>query len=254
MLDRSLVKAIGARVATTTGYPSIVQRAINRAPIEDTVRVADGARVERGARLAGNVSLAAGARVETGSHLSGNVSVAKNAHVGPDSKVTGTVALDRYVNLTADVEFIGGEISVGGFTPVGRRTSFQAIDHSTHRPSTQWKFYAEVLDEELEMVSKGPIQVGSDVWIGMDATVLSGVEIGHGAVVGAGAIVTEDVEPYAIVAGVPAEHKGWRFDERIREQLLDVAWWEWDEDRMRQNKGFFTTDLRESNDVTELVR
>lgn len=253
MPARSLMKAIGAWVATATGYPPIVRRAINRAPVEDTVRVADGARVERGARLAGEVTLASGAHVETGSHLSGDVSLAENAHVGPDSKVTGSVALDQYVNLTADIEFIGGEISVGGFTPVGRRTSFQAIDHSTYRPSTQWKFYAEVLDERLEMDSKGPIRVGSDVWIGMDTTVLSGVEIGHGAVVGAGAVVTEDVEPYAIVAGVPAEHRGWRFDERTREQLLDIAWWEWGEDRMRRNERFFTTDLREIADVRDVI-
>jgi chloramphenicol O-acetyltransferase type B len=75
--------------------------------------------------------------------------------------------------------------------------------------------------------SKGPIIIGHDVCISRDALVLSGVNIGHGAVVGARAVVTKNVAPFEIVGGVPARHIGWRFDEQVREELLRIAWWDW---------------------------
>ncbi|MCD6480958.1 MAG: hypothetical protein J7L31_01635 [Thermoplasmata archaeon] len=55
--------------------------------------------------------------------------------------------------------------------------------------------------------------------------------------------MTKDVQPYEIVAGVPARHIKWRFPEHIRKQLLEIKWWEWSEDKIKRNKKFFTTDL-----------
>ena len=57
--------------------------------------------------------------------------------------------------------------------------------------------------------------------------ILSGVRIGHGAVVAAGSVVTRDVAPYSVVAGNPAQHVKWRFEEATRKALLDIAWWNW---------------------------
>ena len=68
--------------------------------------------------------------------------------------------------------------------------------------------------------------IGNDVWIGYRAFIKAGVTIGDGAVIGAGAVVTKDVEPYAIVGGVPAKLIKYRFDENIRNQLLDLKWWD----------------------------
>jgi acetyltransferase-like isoleucine patch superfamily enzyme len=68
--------------------------------------------------------------------------------------------------------------------------------------------------------------VGCDVWIGYRAIIIQGVKIGHGAVVGAGSVVTHDVEPYAIVAGAPARLLRYRFDEPLRSALLASAWWD----------------------------
>lgn len=64
-----------------------------------------------------------------------------------------------------------------------------------------------------------------DVWIGMNTSIISGVHIGTGAIIGAGAVVTKDVEPYSIVAGNPAKLIKYRFDKSIREQLLSSEWW-----------------------------
>jgi hypothetical protein len=81
--------------------------------------------------------------------------------------------------------------------------------------------------EPEEGLNRGPITIGHDVWVGRDALVMSGVTMGHGAVVAARAVVTKDVAPYEIVGGVPARHIGWRFEEQTREELLKIAWWEW---------------------------
>lgn len=70
-----------------------------------------------------------------------------------------------------------------------------------------------------------PVVVGNDVWIGRSAIVLPGVSIGDGAVVGAGAVVTKSVEPYAIVAGNPARLIRYRFPEDVRARLLNAQWW-----------------------------
>ena len=93
---------------------------------------------------------------------------------------------------------------------------------------TTFHFYWGMREGEPEDgLSRGPITIGNDVWIGRDALVLSGVTISHGAVVAARAVVTSDVAPYEIVGGVPARHIDWRFDEQTREELLKIAWWEW---------------------------
>lgn len=82
--------------------------------------------------------------------------------------------------------------------------------------------------------SGGDIVVGSDVWLTRGARILPGVTIGHGAVVAAYAVVTEDVRPYAIVAGNPARETSRRFDDETVEALLEIAWWGWSEDLVRE--------------------
>lgn len=88
------------------------------------------------------------------------------------------------------------------------------------------ELYSEELRQKLEKenISK-KCKIGNDVWIGVNAVVLQGVEVGDGAIIGANAVVTHDVPPYAIVGGTPARILKYRFDEGLRRELLEVKWW-----------------------------
>jgi hypothetical protein len=91
--------------------------------------------------------------------------------------------------------------------------------------------------EEYRMLKKIPYDnliahgskkliIGNDVWIGSNTTVMGGLTIGDGAVIAANAVVTHDVPPYALAAGVPAQIKKYRFEHSVIERLLAVRWWE----------------------------
>lgn len=107
------------------------------------------------------------------------------------------VRIGNYCSIAPDVRFVVG--------------SEHAIDHLSTYP-----FKCKTLgDAKPEAGSKGGIIIDDDVWIGFGATILDGVNIGRGAIVGAGALVTKDVEPYAIVGGVPAVPIRKRFDDNL---------------------------------------
>lgn len=80
--------------------------------------------------------------------------------------------------------------------------------------------------------SKGNVVIGNDVWIGMDSKIMSGVHIGNGSVISAGAVVTKDVEPYSIVSGIPAKIIRKRFDEKTILKLEEIQWWNWSNEQI----------------------
>jgi acetyltransferase-like isoleucine patch superfamily enzyme len=91
------------------------------------------------------------------------------------------------------------------------------------------------IESEKDFVfGKGDIIIGNDVWIGNNVIIMSGVNVGSGAVLGAGSIVTKNVEPYEIVAGNPAHHIRFRFSPDKIKALLEMAWWDWDIEKIRQ--------------------
>lgn len=89
--------------------------------------------------------------------------------------------------------------------------------------------------------TKGDIKIGSDVWIGTGAMVMSGVQIGDGAVVAARSVVTKDVPPYSIVGGVPAKVINYRFDQETIRHLLEIKWWEWNDEKIQANIGLLSS-------------
>ena len=80
---------------------------------------------------------------------------------------------------------------------------------------------------------KGNIRIENDVWIGAKSTIMSGIQINNGAIIAAGSTVTKDVPPYAIVAGNPGRIVKFRFQKNQIIKLLKIAWWNWDEDKIK---------------------
>ena len=85
----------------------------------------------------------------------------------------------------------------------------------------------------------GETVIGNDVWIGANATILAGVKVGDGAIIGAHALVTKDVEPYSIVIGTPAKRLRYRFDEETIKKLMTIKWWNWNDEKIKENIHLF---------------
>lgn len=127
------------------------------------------------------------------------------------------------------------KLSIGNFVSMADDITFLLdSDHYLNHVST-FPMKVQVTKElQMEAISKGDIIVDDDVWIGYGATILSGVHIGQGAVVAAGAVVTKDVPPYAIVGGVPAKVIKYRFSSEIIQQLMKLDYSKLTEDMIRE--------------------
>ncbi|MGI0488194.1 CatB-related O-acetyltransferase [Pantanalinema rosaneae CENA516] len=91
------------------------------------------------------------------------------------------------------------------------------------------------MDQVMNLPSKGDTIIGNDVWLGYDAMILPGVQVGDGAVIAARSVVTKDVPAYAIVAGNPARVVKQRFSQAEVAQLLALRWWDWEIDKITRN-------------------
>ena len=128
------------------------------------------------------------------------------------------------------------KLVVGNYTSIAPEVTFLlGGEHNTRWVTTFPLRIVEGLvgaGRDGHPATRGDISVGSDVWIGWGALILSGVTIGDGAVVGARSVVSRDVPPYGIVGGNPAQLLHQRFDEPTREALLRIRWWDWPPERV----------------------
>ena len=112
----------------------------------------------------------------------------------------------------------------------------QMADHDLD-PVASFPIGRRLFDSEKSNVtSKGPIIVGNDVWIGRRAMILSGVNIGDGAVIGASAVVAKDVPPFAVVVGNPGRIVKYRFAAEDIDLLLSLKWWDWPDAKLFEHK------------------
>lgn len=141
------------------------------------------------------------------------------------------------------------KLIIGSFCSIAPRVSFiVSADHYTNNISS-FPLKVKVLGESSEGISKGDIIVDDDVWIGYGATIMSGVHIGQGAVIAAGAVVTKDVPPYAIVGGVPAKVIKYRFELGMIEELLKVDYSKLTKEMVEEHIDDLYTELMDSSQL-----
>lgn len=152
--------------------------------------------------------------------------------------------LGRYVYI-ANNTYIGLCSRIGSFTSISFGVKIGLIEHPLDYVSTSPVFYAKrrgwLKEDTFNEGMKGAVEIGNDVLISANAVILSGVKIGDGAVVAAGAVVNKDVEPYAIVGGVPAKLISYRFDEPTRIKLQESKWWDLGESDLKELLPYFNS-------------
>ncbi|MQW23114.1 MULTISPECIES: CatB-related O-acetyltransferase [unclassified Lactococcus] len=135
-------------------------------------------------------------------------------------------------HVTHHYDFIGDKLVIGKFCQIAKGVEFimNGANHQMNAVSTfpfyifdGWTQEAPSLDK---MPLKGDTRVGNDVWIGQNVTVMPGVHIGDGAMIGANSTVASDIEAYSIVAGNPAKLIRMRFDEVLINLMAQLKWWE----------------------------
>lgn len=135
-------------------------------------------------------------------------------------------------NVLYHFDFVGDRLIIGKFCAIASGVTFimNGGNHATQGISTYpFGIFGQGWESAMPTAwpHKGDTRIGHDVWIGYQATIMPGVTVGHGAIVGTKSVVTHDVEPYAIVAGNPARRIRKRFTDAEIETLLAVAWWDW---------------------------
>lgn len=157
-------------------------------------------------------------------------------------------------NVLYHFDFIGDKLIIGKFCAIASDVTFimnggnHQIDYFSSYPFYIFGCGWEKASPDT-LLHKGDTIIGNDVWLGYDATILPGVKIGDGAVIGAKSVVTKDVLPYTIVGGNPAQLIRKRFDDEIIQILLELKWWDWKINKITENLETLC-----SNDINKLKK
>jgi len=180
-----------------------------------------------------------------------------------ESLISNKSRIQRFVVLrkcvVSDYSYIGYNTniynaSIGKFCSISKDVCIGLPSHPTKFISTSPLFvniqngtgYSWAKQDLFNSVP-GKVLIGNDVWIGMKSTIMGGITIGNGAIIAAHSVVTKDVPPYAIVAGVPSKIIKYRFDDDIIEALQKSEWWNRSDDFLRSNILSFQEELSAEN-------
>lgn len=165
-------------------------------------------------------------------------------------------------NVLYHFDFIGDKLIIGDFCAIASGVKFimNGANHETNPVSTfpfgifghGWEAVNEGIDLTNKYPNKGNTIIGHDVWIGHEALIMPGVHVGNGAVIAAKAVVTRNVPHYAIVGGNSAQIIRMRYDADTVNQLLKIAWWNWDTEIITQHiKLINSTDIDALTQIAE---
>lgn len=160
-------------------------------------------------------------------------------NTGGDFSYVLNATLGRYTYIGSYTSVINAEI--GAYCSIASGVKIGLFEHPTHTyVSTFPGFHMHWpptphFKQPVCWQTNHRTFIGNDVWIGECAIVKAGVRIGNGAVIAAGAVVTKDVEPYAIVAGVPARVLRYRFDQEQVRKIEATEWWNWEDEKIAEH-------------------
>lgn len=173
----------------------------------------------------------------------------KNSYIHPTSKVEAgseliNVKMGKYSFCGYDCEIANCEI--GSFTSIANKVVIGGGMHPMDWVGMSPVFYEgrdSVKAKYSEHKRQLPLttSIGNDVWIGHGVHLKAGVNIGHGAVIGMGSVVTKDVKPYDVVAGVPARLIRKRFDDSVIAKLLTINWWDLRHEELKECAKYFNS-------------
>jgi virginiamycin A acetyltransferase len=144
-------------------------------------------------------------------------------------------------HITHFYDFYNDKLIIGKFCQIAKGVTFMmnGANHKMNAFSTYPFYIFEAWNTKTPPISEFPLKgdttIGNDVWIGENSTILAGVTIGDGAIIGTRSVVASDVEPYTIVCGNPAKPIRKRFDKETVEFLLNLKWWNWSIEKIKQN-------------------
>ncbi len=145
-------------------------------------------------------------------------------------------------NVLYHFPFVGDKLIIGKFCAIAQGTKF--IMNGANHPLTGFSTYPFYIfgngwetatPQANELPCKGDTVIGNDVWIGYEAMIMPGVQIGDGAIIAAKSVVVTDVDPYSIVGGNPAKRIRQRFEDSVVRSLIEIAWWNWDIEKITRN-------------------
>jgi acetyltransferase-like isoleucine patch superfamily enzyme len=137
----------------------------------------------------------------------------------------------------------GGCIEIGKFCSIADNVTVINVNHNYNAVSTYPLAIRILKSKNIKEIERerivGNVIIGNDVWIGSKAIILKGTNVGDGAIIGAGSLVTKSIPPYAIVAGNPAKIIRYRFNEDQIRGLLAIKWWNWSDEKIEKNIDVF---------------
>ncbi|WRQ33762.1 CatB-related O-acetyltransferase [Bacteroidales bacterium MB20-C3-3] len=183
--------------------------------------------------------------------------ISRKSKVNRFSKVYSSNILD-YSYIGPNTELV--LVNIGKFCSIAQNCSIGLATHTIENISTSPIFTEKHNGTSFSWIEKDTlnykpkiVEIGNDVWIGKNATILSNIKVGNGAIIGTGAIVTKDVPDYAVVAGVPANIIKYRFSKEIINKLLEIRWWDLPEISLKKNIHIFQKEKITLEDLNRII-
>jgi len=178
-------------------------------------------------------------------------------------------SIDKTTNINGKPLLISSEnskIIIGKYCAIAENFTIMTLNHDYNYPALQGKLFKKIFNEppfygrhpgELNNPpnkerTKGDVIIGNDVWIGMNVYISSGITIGDGCCIGANSVVTKDLPPYTICVGTPCKPVKNRYNDEIQSFLMNLKWWDWTDEKIKNNKNFFYLNLNTVKNISEI--